>query len=91
MQRLRSPFRLRPGPGAGERKGKGRKEEQAPADADSARTRRTGGSDPAAGPGAPRGPEVRHKITGASLRKRRAEEESHREPGEHPAEPPTGS
>lgn len=79
MQRLRSPFRLRPGPGSEQRKGKGRKEEQHPPDAvaedDTTTEPPVGHERERATPGTP-GPQVRHRITGASLRKRRTDEEA---------------
>ena len=94
MQRLRSPFRLRPGPGSEQRKGKGRKEEQQPPDAvaegdpttqppgDHERGRATPGT---------AGPQVGHTITGASLRKRRADEEQRNDATDPRHDPSAGS
>ena len=78
MQRLRSPFRLRPGPGSEQRRGKGRKEEQHPPNPvvdDESGTQRSSGDDNRADTAAAAGQELEHKITGASLRNRRGQVE----------------
>lgn len=103
MQRLRSPFRLRPGPGADQRKAKARKEEQqlpegnVDVDTDG---RRAAGADDASARGADDAsarddsagaPQIRQKITGASLRTRRAQEPGRPDGGDHSSDPSSGS
>ena len=95
MQRLRSPFRLRPGPGPEQRRGKGRKEEQQPPDAatpsDASKGRASGSSTGTPSSPDTEGPQASHTITGAGLRKRRAEEAQRSESKDHPVDPTGGS
>ncbi len=99
MQRLRSPFRLRPGPGSEQRKGKGRKEEQhvpEPGTETAGDARRASGNDPPMGSvpasAGNAGPQIRHKITGASLRKRRTPDEQRGgDANDHSTDPGSGS
>ncbi|MEP6657643.1 MAG: hypothetical protein ABJC33_10440, partial [Betaproteobacteria bacterium] len=86
MQRLRSPFRLRPGPGADQRKSKTRREQGATSGTGGMTdARRSDGSeqpqDHAAGDSSSR------TIVGEDLRGRRAGEQSHDQDPPKPAKP----
>lgn len=87
MQRLRSPFRLRPGPGADQRKSKTRREQGAANGAsETTDARRSGGlaqpQDHAAG-------DLRstRNIAGGDLRERQAGEECHDSEPPKPTKP----
>lgn len=93
MQRLRSPFRLRPGPGADQRKSKTRREHGAVDSSGGDKTpepRSSGGSSDRQGVPTGEAP-GRKTIIGTELRDRRVEEECRGTEPPEPAGPDAGS